>query len=232
MTAMLTPTQTARIKEAAPIEAVVGAYVRLRPNGSDTMTGLCPFHNERTGSLKIHPKAGYYHCFGCGAQGDVIKFIQTKEGVSFGRAARMLADQFGVRLDDSASISRDQLRMAQSLAAESQRWWRRVRMWLVQAQHVIVDCERRAVAFVSARLDAEDSPGIEYAWWWVANAWRLYAWLAGYVLQIDEMPPAEAIAGYAVVRDKVRPIYRREQLMWTAFRDELMAGIHGATRAQ
>ncbi len=222
---MLTPTQTARIKEAAPIEVVVGAYVRLRQNGADTMTGLCPFHNEKTPSLKVHPKAGYYHCFGCSSQGDVIKFVQTKEGVSFGRAARMLADQFGVRLDDANSISRDQLRMAQLLAAESVWWWRRVRMWLVTQQHVVVDCERRAEAFVAARLEAPDSDALDYAWFFVVHSGRLYSWLTGLVLQIDEMPPAEAIQGYATVRDKVRPLYRKEQLMWTAFRDELMAGI-------
>ncbi|MDR0555610.1 MAG: DNA primase, partial [Holosporaceae bacterium] len=58
----------------------------------------CPFHNEKTGSLKIDSDKGYYYCFGCGAHGDVITFVQNFDKISFGEAVEYLANFYGVPL--------------------------------------------------------------------------------------------------------------------------------------
>jgi len=87
-----------RVKDAADIVEVVGAYTDLRRSGERYM-GLCPFHEERTPSFSVSPSRGFYHCFGCEAGGDVISFVQEKEGLAFAEAVERLADRFGVELE-------------------------------------------------------------------------------------------------------------------------------------
>src|ERR1700684_2207706 len=77
----------------------VGQYVPLRKRGND-LVGLCPFHGEKTPSLHVHPDKGFFKCFGCGVGGDVFKFVQLLEGVSFPEAARMLAKRAGVEVEE------------------------------------------------------------------------------------------------------------------------------------
>jgi DNA primase len=86
-----------RVKEAADIVEVVSAYTDLRRSGT-RFSGLCPFHDERTPSFSIDPAAKLYHCFGCGVGGDVIKFVEEQEGLSFPDAVESLADRYGVEL--------------------------------------------------------------------------------------------------------------------------------------
>jgi DNA primase len=86
-----------RVKEAADIVEVVSAYTDLRRSGT-RFSGLCPFHDERTPSFSVDPAAKLYHCFGCGVGGDVIKFVEEKEGLSFPDAVESLADRYGVEL--------------------------------------------------------------------------------------------------------------------------------------
>ena len=62
-------------------------------------TGLCPFHDERTPSFSVDPQEKLYHCFGCGVGGDVIRFVEEKEGLSFADAVEALADRYGVELE-------------------------------------------------------------------------------------------------------------------------------------
>ena len=62
-----------RLKAANPIAEVMSSYVTLKRTGRDYVC-LCPFHNEKTPSCHIHPDKEYFHCFGCGAGGDVITF--------------------------------------------------------------------------------------------------------------------------------------------------------------
>src|SRR5262245_9746919 len=61
--------------------------------------GLCPFHEERTPSFSVDPREKLYHCFGCGVGGDVIKFVEEKEGLGFPEAVEALADRYGVEVD-------------------------------------------------------------------------------------------------------------------------------------
>jgi len=86
------------LRARADMEDVAGQYVNLRRRGH-VLTGLCPFHNEKTPSFNVNPSRGFYHCFGCGKGGDVFNFIQEIEGVDFREALEMLADETGVHLE-------------------------------------------------------------------------------------------------------------------------------------
>jgi len=87
----------ASVRERARIEDVVGSYVTLRRAGAD-MTGLCPFHDEKTPSFHVTPSKGLFYCFGCGAGGDAIKFVQQIENLGYAEAIQQLADRFGIEL--------------------------------------------------------------------------------------------------------------------------------------
>jgi len=87
-----------RVKAAADIVEVVSAHTDLRRQGA-RYVGLCPFHEERTPSFSVEPTEKLYHCFGCGVGGDVIKFVEEKEGLGFTEAVEVLADRYGVELE-------------------------------------------------------------------------------------------------------------------------------------
>jgi DNA primase len=87
-----------RVKEAADIVEIVSAHTELRRAG-DRWTGLCPFHDERTPSFSVDSREKLYYCFGCEAGGDVFRFVQEKEGLSFPEAVESLADRYGVQLE-------------------------------------------------------------------------------------------------------------------------------------
>ena len=77
---------------------VVGSYLQLKRAGSN-FRALCPFHNEKTPSFNVHPHRQIFHCFGCGAGGDVFAFVMQYEGVEFMTAAKMLAQRGGVNVE-------------------------------------------------------------------------------------------------------------------------------------
>jgi len=83
----------------ANILQVVQEYVPLKRAGT-SYKGLCPFHSEKTPSFQVHPEKGFFHCFGCGAGGDVFKFLELHEKVGFQDAVRMLAQKVGVALPE------------------------------------------------------------------------------------------------------------------------------------
>ena len=98
MSARFTPETVERVKEAADIVEIVSAYTELRRAGERHM-GLCPFHEERTPSFSVDPREKLYHCFGCGVGGDVIKFVEEKEGLGFPEAVEALGDRYGVEME-------------------------------------------------------------------------------------------------------------------------------------
>lgn len=86
------------VRQRARIEDIVGATVALRNAGGGALTGLCPFHDEKTPSFRVTPSRGFYYCFGCGKGGDVISFVQELNNVSFTEAVQFLADKVGIQL--------------------------------------------------------------------------------------------------------------------------------------
>ncbi len=101
-----------RVRDAVDFVELVGARTELKPAGPRRMTGLCPFHDERTPSFGIDPVEKLYHCFGCGAGGDVFKFAMETEGLDFGDALEALAERAGVELEREAEDPRDAERRA------------------------------------------------------------------------------------------------------------------------
>jgi DNA primase len=88
----------AEVREKARIDDVVSSYVTLRNAGGGSMKGLCPFHDEKSPSFHVTPSRGFYHCFGCQAGGDVIKFVMEMDGLGFTETVERLAEKYGVQL--------------------------------------------------------------------------------------------------------------------------------------
>jgi DNA primase len=84
------------LKQQADIVRIVGDYVKLRKAGAQNFSGLCPFHSEKTASFSVHATRQFYHCFGCGASGDVFSFVQKVENISFPETVRLIAQKLGV----------------------------------------------------------------------------------------------------------------------------------------
>jgi DNA primase len=80
------------------ITDIVGRSVRLIRKGRGEATGLCPFHNEKTPSFTVSEDKGFFHCFGCGAHGDVIGFVMRSEGLEFPQAVERLAGEAGMQV--------------------------------------------------------------------------------------------------------------------------------------
>lgn len=80
------------------IASFIGQYVSLKTRGND-LIGLCPFHREKTPSFHVHPDRGFFKCFGCGAGGDVISFVQKLENLTFADSVRFIATKAGIEVD-------------------------------------------------------------------------------------------------------------------------------------
>ncbi len=90
-----------RIRDASDIVQVIEQYVALKRAGAD-FRGLCPFHKEKSPSFHVRPAEQYFKCFGCGAGGDVFKFLQLYNSMSFSEARQVLADRAGIALEASS----------------------------------------------------------------------------------------------------------------------------------
>ncbi len=88
----------ATVREKSPIDEIIGEQVQLRNAGGGNLKGLCPFHDEKSPSFSVSPSKGLFYCFGCGAGGDVIRFVERTENVGFTEAAERLAARAGIQL--------------------------------------------------------------------------------------------------------------------------------------
>ena len=88
------------LKSRNDIESVLSSYISLKRRGSN-LVGLCPFHNEKTPSFTVYAEKGNYHCFGCGAGGDVITFIRQIENLDYIEAVKFLADRCGMQMPEN-----------------------------------------------------------------------------------------------------------------------------------
>ncbi len=91
-----------RIRDQTSIAAVIGESIKLRKRGRNHI-GLCPFHQEKTPSFNVDDERGFYHCFGCGASGDVFRFMEQHGGLSFAEAVRRLAERAGIPIQETTS---------------------------------------------------------------------------------------------------------------------------------
>jgi len=86
------------VRERSPIDEVVGEYLQLRNAGGGSLKGLCPFHDEKTPSFNVTPSRGLWYCFSCADGGDVIKFVEKIDNLSFPEAVERLAARAGIDL--------------------------------------------------------------------------------------------------------------------------------------
>lgn len=128
--AIIPPETVQQILDATDIVEMIQGYFPLKRSGSN-FQAVCPFHNEKTPSFNVNPQRQIFHCFGCHAGGDAIKFVMLYENLSFPEAAKRLADRAGVTIIeeilDAAEIKRqkgksDQMRL-QKAASE---WFHRL----------------------------------------------------------------------------------------------------------
>ena len=110
------------IKRRVDIDEVISQYVPLQRAGR-RYKARCPFHQERTPSFFVDPASGFWHCFGCGAGGDVFSFLMQIEGISFPEAGERLAQRVGLSwqtkpADKAKTQRRKLLRRAVKLAAD------------------------------------------------------------------------------------------------------------------
>ncbi|MBV8905305.1 MAG: DNA primase [Acidobacteriia bacterium] len=104
-----------QLKSSVDIVSVIGEYVRLRKSSAYRYTGLCPFHSEKTPSFSVHASKQFYHCFGCHAHGDVLKFVMEIEGLSFYEALKSLAERYGIPMPKRSQYSDEDSRKRAAL---------------------------------------------------------------------------------------------------------------------
>ncbi len=104
------------LRRRLTLSGVVGKRVRLTKKGRE-FEGLCPFHNEKTPSFFVNDDKAFYHCFGCGAHGDVLSFVINTEGLSFLEAVERLAGEAGMEVPRSAPV--DPAKRARRAGAEA-----------------------------------------------------------------------------------------------------------------
>ena len=93
------------LKYRSDIEQIIGSYVNLRRRGR-TLSGLCPFHSEKSPSFTVYPENQSFYCFGCGAGGDVISFIRRIENLDYMESIRFLAQRAGMQVPEEAGDDR------------------------------------------------------------------------------------------------------------------------------
>ena len=123
---------------------IVGRHVALRKGGANLL-GLCPFHGEKSPSFTVSPAKQFYHCFGCGAHGDAIRFLMEHAGLGFIDAVKELAQQVGLQVPEAQSDPAEQARAAQLKAQKS----------------TLTDVLQKASDHYRARLK-DDARAIEY----------------------------------------------------------------------
>ncbi len=104
------------LKNSVDMVDLVSDYLELKRSG-DRYKGLCPFHSEKTPSFFVNPDNNFYHCFGCGAGGDVINFLMEIENITFNESIKLLADRTGMELPDLNEHQRQRYKERESIFA-------------------------------------------------------------------------------------------------------------------
>ena len=106
---MIPPTFIHDLLSRVDIVEIVSRHVQLKKGGAN-LSGLCPFHAEKSPSFTVSPSKQFYHCFGCGASGDAIRFLTEYSGMTFIDAVKDLSQQVGMQVpeEDSSPAEREQ----------------------------------------------------------------------------------------------------------------------------
>ena len=102
----------------ADVVDIVGRYVQLKKGGANFM-GLCPFHGEKSPSFSVSPSKQFYHCFGCGKNGNAIGFLMDHAGMNFVEAVQDLAQQYGMQVPEDEASPQDRARALEQRQKQS-----------------------------------------------------------------------------------------------------------------
>jgi DNA primase len=102
----------------ADVVEIVGRYVQLKKGGANFM-GLCPFHGEKSPSFSVSPAKQFYHCFGCGKNGNAISFLMDHAGMTFIEAVKDLAQQYGMQIPEDEASPEDRARALEQRQKQS-----------------------------------------------------------------------------------------------------------------
>ena len=108
MAGMIKKEDVEKVRAAADLYDIVSASVTLKPSGTGTYVGLCPFHDEKTPSFSVRPSLGVWHCFGCGLGGDVFGYVEQQENIDFREAVEVLADRYHIELHYESGSGRNE----------------------------------------------------------------------------------------------------------------------------
>lgn len=194
------------------IVEVVGRHVELKKAGINHK-GLCPFHGEKTPSFIVSPSRQTYHCFGCGAHGDAIRFLTEQGGLGFMDAVRELAQQVGLQVPESSASPEDRARAAQE---------REQRATLSELLTRASDHYRRALKASPRAIDYLKRRGLtgaiaaRFGLGYAPDGWRT---LASVFPRYDD--PQLAECGLVIVQGEDEA----EQKRYDRFRDRIMFPI-------
>lgn len=229
---------TERVREAADLASVVSQYVDLKPAGAGRLAGLCPFHGDkRTPSFTVSTVKNLWHCFGCGTGGDAFSFIQRIEGVPFLEARSVLADRFGVALEDhpmtrdERAAARRQRAYAEQLGQEAAWFWR----WLTgRMESYAADLDalgRLTLEWLAER--PPDHPDAHTARAWLFHCRRQGIRVSRALWRIQQAGPAALVAAYQRYRAAHPEIQReyREELTVNEAIERVFGGRRGGMTA-
>jgi len=128
--------ETEEIKDKIRVDELLGEYLKLVPAGTNVYKAICPFHNEKTPSLMVSPARNSWHCFGCGAGGDIFEFIMKIEVLSFPEALKILAERAGVTLTRQNPQTTDRKNRLYDLCELTAKYWHKILLDSPRAQAV------------------------------------------------------------------------------------------------
>ena len=180
--ATINPATLEEIRARIDLVDLISSYgVNLRRAGSDHKA-CCPFHKEKTPSFVVHGTQGYYHCFGCGEKGDAFTFVMKQDGLTFAEAARKLANQCGVKIEEKADPEAGRRARLYRLHAELAAFFRRCLKSAPEAEPA-----RRYLATRRLPEEALESFCVGYA---PLAPEALQTWAQKYGFSADEMDAA------------------------------------------
>jgi len=200
---------------------VVGRYVQLKKGGANFM-GLCPFHGEKSASFSVSPTKQFYHCFGCGANGNAISFLMEHAGMGFVEAVKELAQQVGLPVPEDDASPQDRARAQQQ--REQQLSLTELLEQAARGYQRQLKTTPRAVAYLKGRgLSGEIAKtfGLGYA----PEGWRALASLLPDYADPRLVESGLVIASEAADTETLPNAAAREGKRYDRFRDRIMFPI-------
>ena len=193
----------------ADVVEIVGRHVPLKKGGANYM-GLCPFHGEKSPSFSVSPTKQFFHCFGCGKNGNAIGFLMEHAGMSFPEAVKDLAQQYGMQVPDDDASPQDRARAAEQKQRQATLTEVLEKAGAAYRKHL--KASPRAVEYLKGRgLSGEVAR--EFGLGYAPDGWRT---LASVFPQYDD--PLLAESGLVIVNEDEDKRYDR-------FRDRIMFPI-------